>query len=197
MSEPAVGVLVSGGGRSLENLAAHLAAGDPPGRIALVLSNKADAYALERARRLNIPAVVVPHGDFSTRADFSRAVWSAIEEHACEVVVLAGFLRRIEIPERWSGRVLNIHPALLPAFGGKGFYGDRVHRAVLEAGVPTTGCTVHYVTDEYDAGPILLQREIEVRPDDDVESLAARVFEEEKRALPQALGLHFRSVGKK
>lgn len=193
MSEPAVGVLVSGGGRTLENLAEHFAAGDPPGRIALVLSNKPDAYALERARRLNLPAVVIPHRSFATREDFSRAVWSTLEEHGCEAVVLAGFLRQLDVPEHWLGRVLNIHPALLPAFGGKGFYGDRVHRAVLEAGAATTGCTVHYVTNEYDAGPILLQREIDVRADDSVESLAARVFEEEKRALPQALALHFSS----
>jgi phosphoribosylglycinamide formyltransferase-1 len=193
VSTPAVGVLVSGGGRTLENLAEHFAAGDPPARIALVLANKADAYALERARRLDLPAVVIPHQGFATRADFSRAVWSAVDARGCEVVVLAGFLRRLDVPERWLGRVLNIHPALLPAFGGKGFYGDRVHRAVLEAGVPLTGCTVHYVTNEVDAGPILLQREIDVRADDSVESLAARVFEEEKRALPEALALHFRS----
>ena len=104
--------------------------------------------------------------------------------------MLAGFLRLLVVPERWLGRVLNIHPALLPAFGGKGFYGERVHRAVLEAGERVTGCTVHYVTNEYDAGPILLQREVPVLPGDTPESLAARVFEAEQRALPDAVRLH-------
>jgi phosphoribosylglycinamide formyltransferase-1 len=104
--------------------------------------------------------------------------------------VLAGFLRLLLLPEAWVGRVLNIHPALLPAFGGKGYWGERVHRAVLERGVQFTGCTVHYVTNEYDAGPIVLQRCVAVRPDDTVASLAARVFEQERRALPEAIRLH-------
>ena len=141
------------------------------------------------------PAPWSPTQDFATTADFSRAVWSAVEEHGCEVVVLAGFLRKLEIPERWNRRVLNIHPALLPAFGGKGFYGARVHRAVLESGVPKTGCTVHYVTNEYDAGPILLQRGGRTScRETPSESLAARVFEQEQRALPEALRVHFQSA---
>ncbi len=105
--------------------------------------------------------------------------------------MLAGFLRFLPIPERWIGRVLNIHPSLLPAFGGKGYYGDRVHRAALERGVQFTGCTVHYVDNVYDNGPILLQRCIEVLESDDVESLAARVFELEKISLPEAIRQHF------
>jgi phosphoribosylglycinamide formyltransferase-1 len=108
-----------------------------------------------------------------------------------ELVVLAGFLRLLLIPDAWLGRVINIHPSLLPAFGGKGCYGHRVHEAVIARGVQFTGCTVHYVTNEYDSGPILLQRCITVRPNDDADTLAARVFEEEKLALPEAIEQHF------
>ena len=190
MTTPAIAVLVSGGGRSLENLAEQIAAGDLDARIALVLSNRADAFALERARRLGLEAVAVPHGEHASAEDFSRAVFEEIESRDCELVVLAGFLRLLLLPRDWVGRVLNIHPALLPAFGGKGFYGDRVHRAVLEAGVRETGCTVHYVTNEYDAGPNVLQRRIPVQPGETAEHLAGRVFEEEKLALPEACRLH-------
>jgi len=185
-----IAVLVSGGGRSLENLAGIAARGEIPGRIALVLSNTPKALALERAARLGIPSVVIDPEWRLSPEEFSRDAFAAIESFGCEVAVMAGFLRLLRIPERWIGRVLNIHPALLPAFGGKGYYGDRVHEAVLASGVRETGCTVHYVDNEYDHGPVLLQRRIEVREDDTVPSLAARVFEEEKLALPEALRLH-------
>lgn len=187
---PRIAVLVSGGGRSLENLAGIAARGEIPGRIALVLSNTPKAFAIERAARLGIPSVVIDPERRLPPEEFSRDAFAAIESFGCEVAVMAGFLRLLRIPERWLGRVLNIHPALLPAFGGKGYYGDRVHEAVLASGVRETGCTVHYVDNEYDHGPVLLQRRIEVREDDTVQSLAARVFEEEKLALPEALRLH-------
>ena len=125
-----------------------------------------------------------------TPAAFSAAAFEAAEQLGCETIVLAGFLRMLEIPSSWSRRVLNIHPSLLPAFGGKGYYGRRVHQAVLERGCQFTGCTVHYVDNEYDHGPILLQRCIAVQPDDDADSLARRVFEEEQIALPEALRQH-------
>ena len=186
----AFAVLVSGSGRSLENLCERIDAGTLPARIALVLSNRADAYALERAKRRGIPTVVV---DAEKRLDpesFSQAAFTAIEASGARLVVLAGFLRLLPIPSAWEGRVLNIHPSLLPAFGGKGYYGDKVHNAVLQRGVQYTGCTVHYVTNEYDAGPILLQKVVQVRPNDDVHTLAARVFEAEQEALPEAIQLH-------
>jgi len=186
----ALAVLVSGSGRSLENLCERIDAGTLPARIAFVLSNRADAYALERAKRRGIPTVVV---DAEKRLDpesFSQAAFTAIEASGARLVVLAGFLRLLPIPSAWEGRVLNIHPSLLPAFGGKGYYGDKVHNAVLQRGVQYTGCTVHYVTNEYDAGPILLQKVVQVRPNDDVHTLAARVFEAEQEALPEAIQLH-------
>jgi formyltetrahydrofolate-dependent phosphoribosylglycinamide formyltransferase len=183
-------VLVSGGGRSLENLADRIRAGALHAEIALVVSNTADAPALERAKRLGLPHAVVSHREFPEVRDFSTRIFAALDEARCDLAVLAGFLRLLSVPDPWIGRVINIHPALLPAFGGKGFYGHRVHEAVLARGVQYTGCTVHYVTNEYDAGPILLQRCIAVRPDDTADTLAARVFEEEKLALPEAIELH-------
>lgn len=180
-------ILVSGGGRSLENLAEVIARGELPARIGLVLSDRPGVQALERAARLDLPHVVVPHAQTSGPDEFAQRVWAAIEEHDCSLTVLAGFLRLLLLPERWIGRVINIHPALLPAYGGKGFYGDRVHRAVLAAGDKETGCTVHFVDNSYDTGPHILQRTVDVQPDDTPDTLAARVFEAEKLALPEAI----------
>jgi len=191
MSQPLrIGVLVSGGGRSLENLAELVRAGELPAEIALVVSNTPKALALERAKRLGLDSVVIPHQSHATPDEFSAAVFAALEHARVDLVVLAGFLRLLVVPPQWVGRVINIHPSLLPAFGGKGYFGERVHQAVLERGVRFTGCTVHYVTNEYDSGPILVQRCIDVRADDDAHSLAQRVFEEEKLALPEAIRLH-------
>lgn len=187
---PRAAVLLSGGGRSLENLCQHAERGQLACELALVISNKTDAFGLERARRHGLETRVIDAERALAPEAFSEAVFGAVEEASCELVVLAGFLRFLPIPERWLGRVLNIHPSLLPAFGGKGYYGERVHAAVLERGVQFTGCTVHYVDNVYDNGPILLQRCIEVGAEDDVATLAARVFEEEKVALPAAIGMH-------
>jgi len=187
---PRIAVLLSGGGRTLENLAEHIERGEVPGEIALVISNRSGVHGLVRAENRGFPTRVIdPDKQLSPEA-FGEEVFRAVEEAGCELVILAGFLRFLPLPERWLGRVLNIHPALLPAFGGEGYYGNRVHRAVLEKGVWFTGCTVHYADNVYDHGPILLQRCIPVLPEDTVESLAARVFEEEKIALPEAVRLH-------
>jgi len=188
---PRIAVFVSGGGRSLENLAERIAAGALDVRIALVVCNNPQALALERAQRLELPTLLVDPERKLSPHEFSTTAFAAAEFAGAELVVLAGFLRLLEIPEVWLGRVLNIHPALLPSFGGKGFYGDRVHSAVLTAGAKESGCTVHYVTNEYDKGPIVLQRKVPVLPDDDVHALATRVFEAEKLALPEAIRAHF------
>ncbi|TDJ77153.1 MAG: phosphoribosylglycinamide formyltransferase [Planctomycetota bacterium] len=191
MTSRRIGVFVSGTGRHLDNLARIASAGEMDFEIGLVVSNKAGILALERARRRGLETLVLdPERELDTAA-FSHAAFEAVEEAGCDTVVLAGFLRRLAIPQRWAGRVLNIHPALLPAFGGKGYYGDKVHAAVLERGCQFTGCSVHYVDDEYDHGPILLQRCIEVRANDTVRTLADRVFAEEELALPAALAQHF------
>ena len=185
-----LGVLVSGGGRSLENLAEVIARGELDAELALVVSSSAEAFALERARRLGIPSVTLLPREHAGAQAYSDAVFAELERARCDVAVLAGFLRLLLLPQAWLGRVINIHPALLPDFGGKGFYGDRVHAAVLAAGRSESGCTVHYVTNEYDAGPVILQRRVPVEPGDDVHALAARVFEAERLALPEALRRH-------
>ncbi len=186
-ARPRLAVLVSGGGRSLENLAGVIERGELEAEIALVLSDREGIGALERAERLGLSTLLVRHRDFAGPAEFSARVFEELDERRVALAVLAGFLRLLRIPPRWSGRVLNIHPALLPRFGGRGFYGERVHRAVLESGERESGCTVHLVDDVYDHGPIVLQRRVPVLPGDTPETLAARVFEEEKRALPEAI----------
>lgn len=180
-------VFVSGGGRSLENLVEVIAAGRLDAAIGLVLSDRPDVGALDRAARHELASAVCRRKDHASLDAFSAAVFDEVERHECEWVVMAGFLSLAKIPERWVGRVINIHPSLLPAFGGKGYYGDRVHAAVLEKGVWFSGCTVHFVDNEYDSGPIILQRVVDVLADDTVDSLAARVFEQEKIALPAAV----------
>lgn len=174
-----VAVCVSGRGSNLEALLTALAS-DPVAVVALVLSHRADAPALERARARGIPAVSLRHHD-------DPAEWlGLLERHAIELVVLAGYLKLVPEPvvRRYEGRIINIHPALLPDFGGPGMYGARVHRAVLAAGVPVSGATVHVVTAEYDRGPILAQARVPVRPGDTPETLAARVLEVEHQLLP-------------
>ena len=186
-----IAVLLSGEGTSLENLLARIEAGEVPGRVVLVLASKAGAGGLARAERRGIPALAVPRKQFHDVKAFNDALHAELERHDPDLVLTLGFLSPFELRGRYEGRALNVHPALIPAFSGKGFYGRRVHEAVLARGAEFTGCTVHYVTNEYDAGPIVHQRCVAVRPDDTPDTLAARVFEEEKLALPEALRRHF------
>ncbi len=180
-------VLASGGGRSLENLQAVIARGELAAELVLVVTDRPGIGALERAARLRIETLVLPYADLGGPAGFSARVFAELDAREVTLCVLAGFLRLLQVPPHWSGRVLNIHPSLLPAFGGKGFYGERVHAAVLAAGVPETGCTVHFVDDQYDHGQPILQRRVPVLPGDDAHTLAARVFEQETLALPEAI----------
>jgi len=180
-------LLASGGGRSLENLHEVIARGELAAELALVISDRPEIGALERCARLGIPSLVLPYRELGGPDGFSARVFTELDERGIALCVLAGFLRLVKVPSHWKGRVINIHPALLPAFGGKGFYGDRVHAAVLAASAKETGCTVHFVDDHYDHGEPILQRRVPVLPGDDVHTLAARVFEEEKRALPEAI----------
>jgi phosphoribosylglycinamide formyltransferase-1 len=183
-----LGVLFSGGGRTLENLAAKCSAGEIPGSIALAISSHPEAGGVDRALELGIPCRIA---DYRALGDgLSGEIAALLDEAEVDLVCLAGFIRKFAVPPGREGRVLNIHPALLPAFGGRGFYGDRVHRAVLASGSRFSGCTVHYVTEDYDRGPIILQRSVPVVPGDTPESLAARVFAEECIAYPEAIRLH-------
>lgn len=182
-------VLISGSGRTLENIAKAIASGELRAEIACVISSRQGVFGIERAEKLGIPTHVVPRKHFASPADFSNAVYDVIRQHDANFVCLAGFLSLLSIPDDFRHRVLNIHPALLPAFGGPGMFGHHVHEAVLEAGCKVSGCTVHFCDDSYDTGPILVQRACEVRDDDSPDTLAARVFEQESLAYPQALKL--------
>ncbi len=186
MSGPArLGVLLSGGGTTLENIYEVIGQGDLDAEVALVVSSRPQVGGLERARRRGTPHLVVEHdGD---DASFSGTIATALREARVDLVVLAGFMRFWDIPEDFRGRVLNIHPALLPLHGGPGCYGKRVHQQVLDAGDDESGCTVHFADNIYDHGPVILQRRIPVLPGDTAESLAKRVFVEECLAYPEAI----------
>ena len=182
-------VLLSGSGRSLQNLLDRAADGRLPARVILVVSNKPDAYGLERARRAGVPTAVVARKTFADRDAFSAAVFDHCRRAGADLVCMAGFMQLLRIPDDFAGRVMNIHPALIPAFCGKGYYGHRVHEAALEAGVKVSGCTVHFADNVYDHGPIILQRVVPVLDDDTPDALAARVFEQECEAYPEAIRL--------
>lgn len=181
-----VGVLVSGRGSNLQALLDACAEPGFPARIGLVISNIPGVYALERAEKAGVPTLVIPHKSFPSREAFDAAMDAALRAAGVEIVCLAGFMRLLTagFVDGWRGRMINIHPSLLPAFKGL-----HTHRRALEAGVARHGCTVHLVTAELDDGPILVQAEVPVLPGDDEDSLAARVLEQEHKAYPQALRL--------
>lgn len=183
-------VLASGGGRSLDNLATSTRTGELDAEIALLVCDRRRAGVLDVAARHGIASALVRPRDFADADAFGRAVFDRVESEGARLVVLAGFLRHLPIPDAWLGHVINIHPSLLPKYGGHGFYGDRVHAAVLAAGDRESGCTVHYVDAVYDNGPPIVQRRVPVEDTDDVEALAARVFAAERLALPEAVRLH-------
>jgi folate-dependent phosphoribosylglycinamide formyltransferase PurN len=172
--------MLSGGGRTMVNLCEAIERGELAAEIGLVVASK-ECGGAERARERGLATVVMPGVIAAER------LGGVLRAHRIDWVVLAGYLKRVAIPEGYHGRVVNIHPALLPDFGGEGMYGGRVHRAVLASGARHSGCTVHLCDAEYDRGPIVLQRTCPVLPGDDEAALAARVFEEEKRAYPEAL----------
>jgi phosphoribosylglycinamide formyltransferase-1 len=182
-------VLISGGGRSLENLHEVIQRGELDAEIPLVISSRREVQGVERCQRLGLRCAVLRPRDFASREAWAARVWNEIRSVDAELVCLMGFLSLLPIPEDWRGRVLNIHPALLPKFGGQGMFGEHVHRAVLEAGEQESGCTVHWCDDEYDRGEIVLQRRCPVEPGDTPDTLAARVFAEELRAYPEAIRL--------
>ncbi len=186
MARLKVAVLISGRGSNLQALIDACAAADFPAEICLVLSNRADAAGLKRAKRAVIPTQVIPHRDYATRAEFDAALDKALETAGVELVCLAGFMRVLgdAFVARWRDRLLNIHPSLLPAFPGLD-----THARALAAGVRFTGCTVHFVREAVDEGPIIIQAAVPVLPGDDSETLAARVLAAEHRAYPLALKL--------
>jgi phosphoribosylglycinamide formyltransferase-1 len=179
-----VGVLVSGRGSNLQALIAAAREPGYPAEIVLVISNIPEALGLRRAEAAGIPTLVIPHGNFPSREAFDDALDAALRAAGVEFLCLAGFMRLLseKFVRAWEGKVVNIHPSLLPAFKGV-----RVHERVLESGVAMSGCTVHFVVPELDSGPIILQAEVPVQPDDTVETLAARVLKQEHVIYPMAL----------
>lgn len=188
-----IGVLVSGGGTNLQKLIDAEKAGNiPNGKLRVVIASRPDAYALERARQAGIEAITLARKDYPDVYTYSQALADALKERGVELVVLAGFLTITgdNFVKAFPNRILNVHPALLPAFGGKGYYGLHVHEAVLKRGVKVTGATVHFVNEICDAGPIILQKAVEVKEGDTPEVLQKRVMEQaEWQLLPQAVAL--------
>lgn len=182
-------VLLSGSGRTLQNLIDKIEQGSLDAEIVVVISSRADAFGLQRARRHGIPTAVVERERFKDAEEFSNEITAKLDAYNIDLVIMAGFNCLYKIPEKYMGRVMNIHPSLIPSFCGKNYWGERVHKAVLDSGVKVTGCTVHFADNTYDNGPIILQRVVPVLDGDTPESLARRVFKEECVAYPEAIRL--------
>lgn len=183
-------VFLSGGGTTLQNFIDKIEQGELPATISVVLSSRKDAYGLVRARENGIPTIVVPSREYKRNwSAMSEAINRAIEPYNVDIIALAGYMCFYMVPPHLEGRVMNIHPALIPNFCGEKFYGSAVHKAVIEAGAKESGCTVHFVDNEYDHGPIIIQKKAPVMDGDTVDTLAARVFEQECIAYPEAIRL--------
>ena len=199
-----LGILLSGGGRTLENILRHVA--QPPSavkdaqmrasgpqniaaEVAVVIASRPKIRGIKIAEQAGIPAHLIRPRDYGDVQAYSDAMTRILDEARVDLVCLAGFLSYWIVPDRYLGRVMNIHPALLPSFGGQGMYGHRVHEAVLARGCKVSGCTVHFVNNKYDEGPIVLQRAVPAYAEDTADDLAARVFREECIAYPEAIRL--------
>jgi len=184
-----LGVLLSGSGRTLGNFFEKIDAGELPVEIAIVIGSRDDAYGLVRAQERNVPTQVIRPKDYHDENAFSEAITKALVDRDVELVALAGFMHFYQVPDEFKNRVINIHPALIPSFCGKGSYGHHVHEAVVKYGVKVTGCTVHFADNVYDHGPVILQRPVPVSAEDTPDDVADRVFEEELKAFPEAIRL--------
>ncbi|MDE2889688.1 MAG: phosphoribosylglycinamide formyltransferase [Gemmatimonadota bacterium] len=186
-----LGVLASGGGTNLQAILNRAAAGRLPVRVGVVIGNNSRSGALARARRAGIPAIHLSGRTHPRPGSLDRAIAETLRTHGVELVVLAGYMKKLgpATLEMYRNRIVNIHPALLPAFGGKGMYGERVHEAVVRSGAQVSGATVHLVDEEYDTGPIVLQQKVRVTPDDTSKSLAGKVLAVEHELYAEAIRL--------
>ncbi len=182
-------VLISGSGSTLQNLIDKIDGKTLNVKIQTVICSSPDVYGIRIAEQNNIPVAVVHYKDYNDTESFSNTIINEIEKYPVDLVILAGFLYLFKIPEEYTGKVMNIHPGLIPAFCGKGYYGHHVHKAVIESGVKVSGCTVHFVDNEYDRGPIIIQRVVHVNSNDSASTLAQKVFKEECIAYPEAIHL--------
>jgi len=186
-----VGVLVSGNGTNLQSIIDKSETGELPARVVVVISNKSDAYALQRAKNHSIPSYVVRPRDFVDQVSYEQKMIDILNTHKVELVVLAGFMKILSshFVQAFRGRIINIHPSLIPSFCGKDFYGIKVHQAVIDYGVKVTGATVHFVDENVDAGPIIIQRTVEVKDSDTAETIALKVHQIEHEILSEAITL--------
>ncbi len=191
MSLTRIGVLISGNGTNLQALIDNIASGNISGRICVVISDRKDAYGLVRAKKHGIDAVCINKKDFLNDTDFNSKLLEELKNRDIQLIVLAGYLRILstEIINEYRNRIINIHPSLIPSFCGKGYYGEKVHKAVLEYGVKVTGATVHFVDEKADTGPIILQEPVKVNNDDTLEALQERVLKIEHALLSEAVKL--------
>ncbi len=182
-------VLLSGSGSTLQNFIDLTEAGQLPIEIVLVISSRKKAYGVERAKQHDIPAKIIPRKDFKSWEEFNDTLSKTIEAVDPDLILFAGFMSLFRPHPKYYGRIMNVHPALIPAFCGKGLYGHYVHEAVIESGVKITGATVHFVDEHYDTGPIILQKAVDVLDEDTPDTLAERVQAAERETYPQAIRL--------
>ncbi len=182
-----IAVLISGGGTTLRNLIEFDRRDSLDAEIAIVISSSINAGGLNFAKQANIRTLVVDHRKCSGLEDFSSQIFDACRAANVDLIVMGGFLKRVKIPGDFENRVINIHPSLIPSFCGQGNYGSRVHQAIIDYGCKISGCTVHFVDDQYDHGPIIAQETVVVKPEDTPETLAARVFERECQLYPTVI----------
>ena len=188
MAKIRLAALISGGGRTVLNINDEIRAGRLDAEIAVVIASR-DCKGVERCRNAGMDVHIAAYKEMPNAQAYSDAITEKLDAAGVDLVVMAGFLSLWPIPEKYDGKVMNIHPALLPRFGGKGMFGHHVHQAVVEHGCKISGCTVHFVNNKYDTGPIILQRCVPVYDSDSADDLAARVFAEECKALPDAIAL--------
>lgn len=191
---PRLAVALSGGGTTLVNLHQRIASGSFDAEIVCVIASNDRCKGIERAERIGLPVRVLPRKTFADKHAFSEAIFAACRSAEADLLVLAGFLSLLVIPDAFANRVLNIHPSLLPKFGGKGMHGHHVHEAVIDAKETESGCTVHLADNTYDTGPVLLQRACPVLPDDTADRLGQRVFALECDAYPRAIADHWQRL---
>jgi len=182
-------VCVSGEGTTLQNLIDQIRTRRLRAEVVQVVASRPRIGAIARAEAAGVP-LALANRNARSRSEFSASVFEPIRHSKTDLVILGGFLSLLKIPPEYKGRVINVHPSLIPAFCGEGYYGSKVHRAVLDSGVKYSGCTVHFADESYDSGPIILQRVVPVLEGDSPETLAARVFKEECQVLPEAISLY-------
>ncbi|MCK5285327.1 MAG: phosphoribosylglycinamide formyltransferase [Alphaproteobacteria bacterium] len=188
-------ILISGSGSNLQALIDACSQDNFPAKINIVISNQPNAYGLKRAEKAGIPTKIINHKDYDSRESFDKALLETLSMYQVDLICLAGFMRILTkvFVQKWEGKILNTHPALLPKHGGKGMFGLHVHKAVLDAGDSQSGVSIHMVTEECDRGTVILQHTVNVKADDTPETLAARVLEQEHIAYPKAV----RSIAEK